>query len=449
MPGDGAVPGGSGGAVAAKQPLKPKKPPVPKLVNSQLQEENKKLKTQIDEMVTTMRQLKTVVLEQAETIRVIQNKVASPTTEPQPPTGPEGDGVRNKNEHERRHQKSADSEQPKSAPVNLKEPAPPPVHIFDSDSQAIKRVLTFNLRQGEFSLRKTKDSINVKFIDMDKYKKGCKILEDRKIHYFTYTPKGEKLSKFVLKGLDQYDPKEILEEINASGAAKKAIKVVSMRSSKVKDFYIVTFEQGTKLQDLKPVRSLFEMMVRFEKLRPRGILQCFNCQRYGHATANCHLKARCVKCGEEHSAKECPIQGKEGNANQLRCCLCGEPGHPASYRKCDKFVDLQRVIEERRARKEIRSGKTNFSNKNILENSNFPPLPGQHNNRPVSSGTNLNNFNNVLKNQDNSNDMSEIKDLLLRISEEQYKIREEMLTLAVTFGTKLSMSQDEISEIFK
>ena len=45
----------------------------------------------------------------------------------------------------------------------------------------------------------------------------------------------------------------------------------------------------------------------FYQSKKAGPTQCKNCMNFGHGTLNCHLKARCVRCGEEHLSKKCPL----------------------------------------------------------------------------------------------------------------------------------------------
>lgn len=46
------------------------------------------------------------------------------------------------------------------------------------------------------------------------------------------------------------------------------------------------------------------------------LMQCFNCQRYGHIARNCTATAKCGNCAENHNTRECT--GKK----EIRCCNC-------------------------------------------------------------------------------------------------------------------------------
>jgi hypothetical protein len=60
----------------------------------------------------------------------------------------------------------------------------------------------------------------------------------------------------------------------------------------------------------------------------RHIVQCADCQRYGHTNNYCHFKARCVKCTGDCMTSQ--YHRKEAS-NDVRCVLC-IGNHPASYK---------------------------------------------------------------------------------------------------------------------
>lgn len=60
------------------------------------------------------------------------------------------------------------------------------------------------------------------------------------------------------------------------------------------------------------------------------ILQCFNCQQYGHMTRACRNPTRCGHCAGAHNTRECSDQGR----TQKKCASCGKPGHEAWAREC-------------------------------------------------------------------------------------------------------------------
>lgn len=74
-----------------------------------------------------------------------------------------------------------------------------------------------------------------------------------------------------------------------------------------------------------------------EPYKPKLISQCQNCQDYGHTRAYCGYSARCVRCSAHHSSSECT----KSPDSPAKCVLCSGD-HPANYRGCSVYKELQR-----------------------------------------------------------------------------------------------------------
>ena len=46
-------------------------------------------------------------------------------------------------------------------------------------------------------------------------------------------------------------------------------------------------------------------------------LQCYKCQRIGHTASSCRARMRCLRCGDNHNHKDCPIS----NENIIYKCV--------------------------------------------------------------------------------------------------------------------------------
>ena len=82
------------------------------------------------------------------------------------------------------------------------------------------------------------------------------------------------------------------------------------------------------------------MVVKFEPLIKREIMQCKRCQRYGHASPNCKMAYRCVKCSSPHLPGEWKLDKNNIINTRLYCTLCNKNGHQASYKGCEIYKNL-------------------------------------------------------------------------------------------------------------
>ncbi|XP_026471499.1 uncharacterized protein LOC113375767 [Ctenocephalides felis] len=100
---------------------------------------------------------------------------------------------------------------------------------------------------------------------------------------------------------------------------------------------IVTFRR----QKLPEKVSIFAVKCRVATYN--RMIQCFNCQRYGHVTNQCKSKARCSHCSDEHKYKDCTNKQKNPT-----CALCQED-HKAMDKTCPKYEEhckIKMTMEE-------------------------------------------------------------------------------------------------------
>ena len=75
------------------------------------------------------------------------------------------------------------------------------------------------------------------------------------------------------------------------------------------------------------------MVYKVEEFRtPISVMQCFNCQCFGHSAKTCRSKQKCVICGGNHSHKGCPSK----ESRKPTCANCKGP-HVASYKGCPEY----------------------------------------------------------------------------------------------------------------
>ncbi|GFU61937.1 uncharacterized protein TNCV_4022241 [Trichonephila clavipes] len=78
--------------------------------------------------------------------------------------------------------------------------------------------------------------------------------------------------------------------------------------------------------------------------------------------ANCFIKPRCLKCGKEHTTKECDINSRLENPF---CINCQQYGHSACYTKCPKFP------KPRKGAPTVNKTKNNFNSTKVVEGLSF------------------------------------------------------------------------------
>lgn len=231
----------------------------------------------------------------------------------------------------------------------------PPIYVFGQDPNDIIKILIdkLNINRNEFYIKKlsgNKHAIYVMSLEnFYKVKDGLNLIE---ANYFSYTPYIEKNKSFILKGLycDESDGNvlKFLNELNCNTVEFKKVSRFSTTKSKnekrVLPIFLVQISPNSNVADLYKIKYLNNQVIAWEKLKKNNILQCKNCQRFGHVALNCKLNYRCVKCNVEHGPGECKVENQIDSRDKLYCVLCKTFGHPASFKGCPEFQRLKSSI---------------------------------------------------------------------------------------------------------
>lgn len=175
-------------------------------------------------------------------------------------------------------------------------------------------------------------------IDEETRQKTVDILKKEKINYFTYAKKGSAMYTTVLKGLEKdEDVTELRSEINQQCGENVVhlVKQVHKNGQKL-SVYLVFIHKTECVQKVTEIKYLHHLRVKWERFAKKDIVQCYNCQRYGHIAKYCNMKYRCVKCQKEHAPQNCSVQKSE-KKDELECVNCKSKGHPASYKGCPVY----------------------------------------------------------------------------------------------------------------
>lgn len=112
-----------------------------------------------------------------------------------------------------------DSQHAQQQPQRNAGKRPPPIHIIGKSLKAIADLRTWKNTQfrNNFFLKQSRDTASVSIFptNLEYHKVFKEILDNKNIEYYTYTPKNEKLTTNVLKGLfGNFSEKEIQHELN-------------------------------------------------------------------------------------------------------------------------------------------------------------------------------------------------------------------------------------------
>jgi len=92
-------------------------------------------------------------------------------------------------------------------------------------------------------------------------------------------------------------------------------------------------------KDIFNLTSLLRTRVKIEELHKRkDIVQCLNCQEYGHSRKYCAYPPRCVRYGEHHPSTSC-VKTRDTPAT---CALC-KGHHPANYKGGQIYKQIQQL----------------------------------------------------------------------------------------------------------
>ncbi|GFX92732.1 nucleic-acid-binding protein from transposon X-element [Trichonephila clavipes] len=160
-------------------------------------------------------------------------------------------------------------------------------------------------------------------------------LEEQKFEFYSITPKHLRPIKVVIKGLPK-DTKtqEIHQDLLDLGFTVDRVSQFTGRiTNEPLPVFLITLPRNIDNAKIFKVNKLAFITAIIEGYESKGVTQCYKCQKFNHTASNCHIKPRCLKCGEAHQTAECQIQKVEN----MYCINCKTYGHMANYSKCPLF----------------------------------------------------------------------------------------------------------------
>ncbi|GFT83616.1 nucleic-acid-binding protein from transposon X-element [Trichonephila clavipes] len=115
---------------------------------------------------------------------------------------------------------------------------------------------------------------------------------------------------------------------------EKVNQLIGRRSKQPIPVFLVTLPRSIENLKIFHLKTLSYLSIRVEGYNGKGVTQCYTCNHFHHNSENCHLNPRCLKCGEGHITRECPITERLETAY---CINCEMYGHMANWRGCPCF----------------------------------------------------------------------------------------------------------------
>ncbi|GBP31082.1 Nucleic-acid-binding protein from mobile element jockey [Eumeta japonica] len=202
-----------------------------------------------------------------------------------------------------------------NAPPKIK--PPPPIYLlkranFIKISADCSR-LHINYTKA---VRVADDNIKIFSPDVETFRRLNKYLIDNKVQHRTYALEEERKHKVVIRGVpDNIPTDDIKSDLTGQGYPVHAVYRIHRRDGSSTGLVLVVLPktEEARLISAKLSKVCGLSGIRVEAPHKRGGRgQCHRCQRYGHASANCHVQPRCVKCLVPHWTSECPLTKESG-----------------------------------------------------------------------------------------------------------------------------------------
>lgn len=232
------------------------------------------------------------------------------------------------------------------------------MYIYKVENIQPLNTLLQQIASNEYILRiLSKNEVKIQPSTEKTYNIITKALQEKNTEFHTYKLKGERNFNVVLRGLHPSTPVEDIKEfISAEG--HDVVNVCNIKDNRTKlpmPLFWVNLKPKSNNKEIYQLKRMLFTKVNFEPPKAkRSLPQCMNCQTYGHTDKFCHRTPRCVKCAGSHHTKDCTIKTK---LREVKCVLC-EGNHPANYKGCSVYKDLQKKAFPSLRKKELSTNNT-------------------------------------------------------------------------------------------
>jgi len=243
---------------------------------------------------------------------------------------------------------------------------PPPIFVRGLlDFAAFRTVLIKLVGINNFLVKSTSKNIKIQSSNSDTYRSIIKYLKESKAEYHTFQAQEDKSFRIVVRNLHPSTPTvDIGIAIQEVGYTVRSVTNVLHKTTKNKlPIFFVDLEPAEINQDIFYLNSILNTKVKIEEpYKRREIIQCINCQEYGHSKTYCAYPSRCVRCNSNHSTSACTK-----TSNQPPVCVLCDGAHTANYRGCQVHKNLQKLHHSKSNSNNKFNKRSNINYSNIVK----------------------------------------------------------------------------------
>ncbi|GFV49143.1 nucleic-acid-binding protein from transposon X-element [Trichonephila clavipes] len=147
----------------------------------------------------------------------------------------------------------------------------------------------------------------------DQYHELLTFLEKIQYEFYSIKLKSERPIKVVIKGLPKKaKPEDIHNDLIDLGfTVDRVSQLTGKITNQLLPVFLVSLPRNMTNATIFKLEKLSYLNVTVEGYDSKGVTQCYKCQQFNHTASNCHIKPKCLKCGEPHQTTDCKIDKVE------------------------------------------------------------------------------------------------------------------------------------------
>lgn len=314
---------------------------------------------------------------------------------------------------------------------------PPPIIVKGiKDFVSLRSELIDLVGPENFTFKSSINNLKILTKNPETYRAIIRFLQGAEAEFHTYQMQEDKAYRIVIRNLHPTtNTAEIRTALEEIGFQVRQITNVLHKTTKLNlPIFFVDLEPSELNKDIFHINHILHTKVKIEEpYKKRDLVQCQNCQEYGHTKTYCAHTPRCVRCAEHHITSECL---KPRNL-PAKCALCqGE--HPANYKGCQIHKELQRRRNPNSRTIQSTSINNQSNPKTTVKTSSTESNPSPSQNRTYA---------NVTSNQEppksNNSNQLDTGTLLSKFISDFQAIINPLLSLLTTVLAKLAAQNDK------